>query len=72
MGLAAAQAFAASGAAVAPADVNEAAVNEAVKNLTDAGHQALALICDVTDEDQVAAAEGFHGPAPSTPPWSAT
>ncbi|MFG2602108.1 SDR family oxidoreductase [Streptomyces sp. NPDC048514] len=56
MGLAAARAFAASGAAVALADIDEAAVQDAVKNLTDAGHQALALVCDVSDEDQVAAA----------------
>ncbi|MGW7259522.1 glucose 1-dehydrogenase [Streptomyces sp. NPDC054834] len=56
MGLAAAQAFAASGAAVALADIDETAVNEAAKDLTDAGHQALDLVCDVTDEDQVAAA----------------
>ncbi|MFF7094379.1 SDR family NAD(P)-dependent oxidoreductase [Streptomyces rubradiris] len=56
IGLAAARAFASSGAAVALADVNEAAVHEAAKDLTGAGHQALALVCDVTDEDQVAAA----------------
>jgi NAD(P)-dependent dehydrogenase (short-subunit alcohol dehydrogenase family) len=58
MGLAAARAFAESGAAVALADINETAVNQAVKELTDAGHRALALVCDVTDEDQVAAAVG--------------
>jgi NAD(P)-dependent dehydrogenase (short-subunit alcohol dehydrogenase family) len=51
MGLAAARAFATSGAAVALADVNEAAVHEAAKDLTDAGHRALALACDVTDEE---------------------
>lgn len=56
MGLAAARAFAESGAAVALADINETAVNKAANELTDAGHQALALVCDVTDEDQVAAA----------------
>lgn len=56
MGLATARAFAASGAAVALADVDEAAVTDVVKNLTDAGHKALALVCDVSDEDQVAAA----------------
>ncbi|MGW2169536.1 SDR family NAD(P)-dependent oxidoreductase [Streptomyces sp. NPDC001705] len=56
MGLATARAFAASGAAVALADINEDAVSAAAKELTDAGHQALALVCDVTDEDQVAAA----------------
>ncbi|MBB5784583.1 glucose 1-dehydrogenase [Nonomuraea jabiensis] len=56
MGLAAARAFAASGAAVALVDINAGAVEQAAKELTDAGHQALALACDVTDEDQVAAA----------------
>ncbi|MFI1735554.1 SDR family NAD(P)-dependent oxidoreductase [Streptomyces acidicola] len=56
MGLAAARAFAASGAAVALADINEDALNAAAKHLADDGHQALALVCDVTDEDQVAAA----------------
>lgn len=56
MGLAAARAFAESGAAVALADINETAVNKAANELTDAGHRALALVCDVTDEDQVAAA----------------
>ncbi|MYW98718.1 MULTISPECIES: glucose 1-dehydrogenase [unclassified Streptomyces] len=56
MGLATARAFAEAGAAVALADINEDAVNAATKQLTDAGHKALALVCDVTDEDQVAAA----------------
>ncbi|MFE7980429.1 SDR family NAD(P)-dependent oxidoreductase [Streptomyces shenzhenensis] len=48
--------LAASGAAVALVDINEAAVNEATKKLTDVGHEALALVCDVTDDDQIAAA----------------
>jgi NAD(P)-dependent dehydrogenase (short-subunit alcohol dehydrogenase family) len=56
MGLATGRAFAESGAAVALADINEAALTVAAKQLTDAGHQALAVVCDVTDEDQVAAA----------------
>ncbi|MBY8879989.1 glucose 1-dehydrogenase [Actinacidiphila acidipaludis] len=56
MGLAAARAFAASGAAVALTDVDEAAVDRAARQLGDDGCQALALVCDVTDEDQVAAA----------------
>ncbi|MPY53682.1 SDR family NAD(P)-dependent oxidoreductase [Streptomyces acidicola] len=56
MGLAAARAFAASGAAVALADINEDAVTGAAKQLADDGHQVLALVCDVSDEDQVAAA----------------
>jgi NAD(P)-dependent dehydrogenase (short-subunit alcohol dehydrogenase family) len=58
MGLAAARAraFAEAGAAVGLADIDETAANAAVKELTDAGHRALALVCDVADEDQVAAA----------------
>ncbi|MEV5786433.1 glucose 1-dehydrogenase [Streptomyces sp. NPDC052287] len=56
MGLAAARAFAEAGAAVGLGDINEDAVNKAAKELTDAGHKTLALVCDVTDEDQVAAA----------------
>ncbi|MFH9008741.1 glucose 1-dehydrogenase [Streptomyces afghaniensis] len=56
MGLATARAFAEAGAAVALTDVDEAALNTAAKELIDAGHRALALTCDVTDEDQVAAA----------------
>ncbi|MFD7058860.1 SDR family NAD(P)-dependent oxidoreductase [Streptomyces sp. NPDC059906] len=56
MGLATARAFAEAGAAVALADINEDAVNAATKQPADDGHQVLALVCDVTDEDQVAAA----------------
>lgn len=56
MGLATARAFAASGAAVALADIDEAALTAAAKQLENEGHQLLALVCDVTDEDQVAAA----------------
>jgi NAD(P)-dependent dehydrogenase (short-subunit alcohol dehydrogenase family) len=52
MGLATARAFAASGAAVALTDIDEAALNTAAKELTDAGHHILALTCDVSDEDQ--------------------
>ncbi len=55
MGLATAQAFAAEGAAVVLADINEAAVREAAKQLVAAGHKALAIRCDVADEGQVAA-----------------
>nr|WP_307128730.1 SDR family oxidoreductase [Streptomyces sp. B1I3] len=56
MGLATARAFAEAGAAVGLAGINEDAVDAAVKQLADDGHQVLALVCDVTDEDQVAAA----------------
>ena len=54
MGLAAAQAFAEAGAAVALADLNTAAVQAGASELTAAGHQALAVTCDVSDENQVA------------------
>ncbi|WSQ14308.1 SDR family oxidoreductase [Streptomyces sp. NBC_01231] len=56
MGLATARAFAEAGAAVALTDIDDAALNTAVKELTAAGHRALALTCDVSDEEQVAAA----------------
>ncbi|MFB6703885.1 glucose 1-dehydrogenase [Streptomyces sp. NPDC056333] len=56
MGLATARAFAEAGAAVALADIDGATVEAAVKQLASEGHQALALTCDVTHEDQVAAA----------------
>ncbi|MBA2810583.1 SDR family oxidoreductase [Streptomyces sp. KM273126] len=56
MGLATARAFAEAGAAVALTDIDESALNAAVAELTDTGRQALALTCDVGDEDQVAAA----------------
>lgn len=54
MGLATAQAFAEAGAAVALADINEAGLRVAVDGLTAAGHQAIGVVCDVADEDQVA------------------
>ena len=53
MGLATAQAFAEAGAAVILADVNEAALSAAVDALTTAGHDALGVVCDVSQEDQV-------------------
>ena len=55
MGLATAQAFADAGAAVVLADVNEAALGAAADALTSAGHQALGVVCDVSQEDQVEA-----------------
>ena len=55
MGLATAHAFASAGAGVVLADTNEQAVRAATDELTAAGHQALAVTCDVSDEDQVAA-----------------
>src|SRR5947208_14358644 len=55
MGLAAAQAFAAEGAAVALVDINESAVRTAAEKLVAAGHEAIAVRCDVSDEAQVKA-----------------
>jgi NAD(P)-dependent dehydrogenase (short-subunit alcohol dehydrogenase family) len=55
MGLATAEAFAQAGAAVVLADVNETALRDATDDLTAAGHQAIAVACDVSEERQVAA-----------------
>src|SRR5437879_11011122 len=52
MGLAAAQAFAAEGAAVVLADVNESAARAVAQQLVTAGHKAIAIRCDVADEAQ--------------------
>jgi NAD(P)-dependent dehydrogenase (short-subunit alcohol dehydrogenase family) len=55
MGLATAKAFAEAGAAVALADVNEAALRAATGDLVAAGHKAIGIRCDVADEAGVAA-----------------
>src|SRR2546427_5051787 len=55
MGLATARAFAEAGAAVVLADINEEALRTATDELTSAGHQAIGVTCDVSDEAQVAA-----------------
>ena len=55
MGLATAQAFAEAGAAVVLADFKEDAVKAAAEKLVAAGHKALAVRCDVSDDAQVAA-----------------
>jgi NAD(P)-dependent dehydrogenase (short-subunit alcohol dehydrogenase family) len=55
MGLATARAFAEAGAAVTLADVNEDAVRSAAEELVAAGRKAIAVRCDVADEDEVAA-----------------
>jgi NAD(P)-dependent dehydrogenase (short-subunit alcohol dehydrogenase family) len=55
MGLATAQAFAAEGAAVVLADVNESAVRAAAEDLVAAGHKAIAVRCNVADEAEVEA-----------------
>jgi NAD(P)-dependent dehydrogenase (short-subunit alcohol dehydrogenase family) len=56
MGLATAWAFARAGAAVVLADLDEQQLTAATDELEAAGHQVLGVRCDVSDEDQVAAA----------------
>src|SRR4051794_5295838 len=55
MGLATAQAFAESGAAVVLGDINDEPLQAATAQLRAHGHQALGILCDVSDEHQVAA-----------------
>ncbi|CAG9932901.1 glucose 1-dehydrogenase [Candidatus Nitrotoga arctica] len=55
MGLDTARAFAKAGAAVTLADVSEAALQRAVDEITAAGGKAMGVVCDVSDEAQVAA-----------------
>ncbi len=55
MGLATANAFAEAGAAVALADYKEEALKVAAERLVAAGHKAIAIRCDVSDDAQVAA-----------------
>ncbi|MFC7542565.1 SDR family NAD(P)-dependent oxidoreductase [Siccirubricoccus deserti] len=55
MGLATARAFAEAGAAVVLADVKEEAVQAAARKLAAAGHRAIAVTCDVSDDTQVEA-----------------
>jgi len=55
MGLATAKAFAEAGAAVVLADFREEAVKAEAERLIAAGHKAIAIRCDVSDEAQVAA-----------------
>src|SRR3954467_3610541 len=55
MGLATATAFAEAGAAVVLADFKEDAVKAAAEELAGAGHKAIAVRCDVSDDAQVAA-----------------
>ena len=54
-GLATAQAFAAEGAAVAVVDINEMSARRVTEGLLAAGHKAIAIACDVTNEEQVKA-----------------
>jgi NAD(P)-dependent dehydrogenase (short-subunit alcohol dehydrogenase family) len=55
MGLATARAFAVAGAAVVLADINKEALAAATDALLSAGHRALAVTCDVSDETEAAA-----------------
>jgi len=56
IGLATAQAFAEAGAAVTLADINLEAAQGAAEKLKAAGHAAIGVRCDVSDEADVAAA----------------
>lgn len=56
IGLATAKAFAEAGASVALADISDRAVQKEVDELRHAGHGAIAVECDVSDEDSVASA----------------
>lgn len=55
MGLVTAQAFAEAGAAVVLADINGEAVSAAAQAITAAGHRAIAVTCEVSNESQAAA-----------------
>lgn len=55
MGLATGHAFAQAGAAVVLADVSEDLVEAEARKLVAAGHKAIAVRCDVSDDAQVAA-----------------
>ena len=55
MGLDTARAFARAGAAVTLTDVSEAALKQAVDEITATGGKAIGVVCDVADEAQIAA-----------------
>ncbi len=55
MGLATARAFARAGAAVTLADISEDALQKAVAEIKSAGGNAIGVLCDVSEEIQVAA-----------------
>jgi NAD(P)-dependent dehydrogenase (short-subunit alcohol dehydrogenase family) len=55
IGLATAEAFAKAGASVIVADRDEELIGKAAENLRAAGHDAIAVTCDVTDAAQVGA-----------------
>src|SRR6476661_2241118 len=54
IGFAAAKAFAQAGASVVLVDINKDALGIATEQLTSLGFRAISIICDVTDEAQVA------------------
>lgn len=56
LGLATAQAFAQAGAAVALIDRDATRIAAATQSLLDAGHRAIGMVCDVSDEAQAKAA----------------
>ena len=58
MGLATAKAFAEAGAAVVLADFREEAMKAEAQKLVTAGHKAIAVHCDVSDDTQVTAMVG--------------
>lgn len=55
MGLATARAFAESGAKVMLSDLNQSALDQAVEEIKAKGGKAEGFVCDVSDEEQVAA-----------------
>lgn len=55
MGLATAWAFAESGATVVLADINASEVEQAKNQLIDKGYEAIAVVCDTSDETQIKA-----------------
>lgn len=55
IGLSTAWAFAAAGASVVLADVDDDGLEAAVRSITDAGHRALGVKCDVSNEADAAA-----------------
>lgn len=58
MGLATARAFAEAGAAVVLADIKQEAVTAAAEALAADGHRAIAVLCDTSDDEQVAVMVG--------------
>jgi NAD(P)-dependent dehydrogenase (short-subunit alcohol dehydrogenase family) len=72
MGLATAQAFAEAGAAVVLADINDQTLGAATDELTASGYQALAVPCDVSDEEQAAALVDARSTASVGSTWRST